>query len=221
MKNLTTKQKRVLDFIISYFKEKQESPIVEEIRSALGFKSVRSVTQYLDALVEKGYISREKTHRSIRLVNYYEGVDNETLLLAVYGMASCGTPEFYADNYIEEHVAVAKTFLKGRTEEFYLIRTSGSSMVGVGIPEEALLLLQKKDSYQEGDIVAVVVDGKATVKRVFSGVGAIILMPESPDDKHAPIIVKDDFYIAGKVVRVLPDPQKTELVRYEKIEDDF
>lgn len=221
MKNLTAKQKRVLDFISSYFRDKDTSPTVEEIRSALGFKSVRSVTQYLDALFEKGYISRDSSHRSIQLVNYYENVENETTLLPVYGMATCGTPELYADNHIEEHIAVAKSFLKGQVEEFYLIRTSGTSMIGAGIPEESLLLLQKKDSYQEGDVVAVVLDGRATVKRVFNGSGAVILMPDSPDDKHAPIIVQDDFYIAGKVVRVLPDPQKAECVRYEKIEESF
>ena len=221
MKSLTVKQKKVLDFIVAYSQKQDKSPIIEEIRAALGFKSVRSVTQYLDALCEKGYISRERAHRSIQLVSYYESVGNETTLLPVYGMATCGTPELYAENHIEEHVAVSKSFLKGQAEEFYLIRTSGTSMMGAGIPEESLLLLQKKEAYQEGDIVAVVIDGKATVKRVFNGSGALILMPDSPDDRHAPIIVQDDFYIAGKMVRILPDPHKTELVRYEKIEEAF
>ena len=58
MKSLTVKQKKVLDFIVAYSQKQDKSPIIEEIRAALGFKSVRSVTQYLDALCEKGYIRR-------------------------------------------------------------------------------------------------------------------------------------------------------------------
>jgi len=129
MKSITKKQKKVLDFISEYISDKEKSPTVEEIRTGLGFKSTRSVSQYLDALVEKGYINKTSEARSIVLVDYqYESLGNETTLVPLYGLASCGSPDFYADDNIQDYIAVDEKLLKQEKKKYYLIRASGSSM---------------------------------------------------------------------------------------------
>ena len=117
MKSLTTKQKKVFDFISKYIADNEQSPTVEEIRTSLGFKSTRSVSQYLEALVEKNYVTKTNDARSIKLAEYEcEETWNETALVPLYGLASCGTPRFYADDNVEDYISVDKKLLKGKKE---------------------------------------------------------------------------------------------------------
>ena len=105
MKSLTIKQKKVLEFISEYISKNKQSPTIEEIRAGLEFKSTRSVSQYLEALVEKRYITKTGDARSINLIDCdYEEIGSATTLLPLYGLASCGTPEFYAEDNVEEYI---------------------------------------------------------------------------------------------------------------------
>lgn len=213
MKSLTKKQKKVLDYISDSLSKQEQSPTVNEIKNALGFKSTRSVSQYLEALVEKGYITKSSDARSIKLVNYYEKVNNETVLLPLYGLASCGTPEFYADENIQDYISVDEKLLKGNKKNYYLVRAKGTSM-NKEIDNDSLVLLEKKDYYDEKENILAVVNGKAIIKKLFKGFSALLLMPSSTEDSHKPLVVRDDFYIAGKVICTIPDPNNTEEIRY-------
>jgi repressor LexA len=216
MRSLTKKQKKVLDFISEFIEKEGQSPTIEEIRSGLGFKSTRSVSQYLDALVEKAYIIKSGDARSIKLADYhYEEIGNETTLLPLYGLASCGTPEFYADDNIQDYVAVDEKMLKREKENYYLVRASGSSM-DKEIEDSSLVLLEKRDGYDRGESILAIVDGKATIKKLFKGESGMLLMPSSTDNKYKPIVVSEDFYIAGRVACIIPDP--TELSELQYIE---
>lgn len=220
MKTLSNKQKKVLDFISDFIKQEDKSPTVEEIRSGLGFSSSRSVSQYLDALVQKGFISKSRSPRSITLVNYYENIENETVMLPLYGLASCGTPEFYADNNIEDYVAVDKQLVRTDKKSHYLVRASGTSMDKAGIPDSSLVLVEKKDGYQEGEKVVVVVDDKAAIKKIYRGDSAMLFAPVSSEEKHKPIIMRDGYHIAGKVICTIPDPALVNEPRYVEIKDE-
>ena len=65
--NLTDKQKRMLDILRSYIEQNGQSPTVTELRDMLEFRSVNSVTQFLEALERKGCIARGRGFRSIRI----------------------------------------------------------------------------------------------------------------------------------------------------------
>jgi len=220
MRSLTAKQKRVFDFISRRISEDNQSPTIEEIRAALDFKSTRSVCQYLDALVEKRYITKTGDARSIKLAEYeYEKVGNETVLVPLYGLASCGTPRFYADDNIEDHVAVDKKLLEGERESYFLVRASGSSM-NKEINDSSLVLLKKKNHYDEKENILAVIDSKATIKKLLKGKSAVLLMPSSTNDKHKPIMAReDDLYIAGSVICEISDPMDTEELQYIKTEE--
>ena len=67
---LTFKQQRVLGLIREQLESTGDSPTLEELRTKLGFSSLRTVTQYLDILERKGYIVRRKNlSRNIELRN--------------------------------------------------------------------------------------------------------------------------------------------------------
>jgi repressor LexA len=223
MKSLTIKQKKVLEFISEYISKNKQSPTIEEIRAGLEFKSTRSVSQYLEALVEKRYITKTGDARSINLIDCdYEEIGSATTLLPLYGLASCGTPEFYAEDNVEEYISVDKKFIKEKEGNYYLVRTSGSSM-NKEIDDSSLVLVEKKDYYSEKENILAVIDQKATIKKIHKGKSAILLMPSSTDKKHRPIVVKEDFFIAGSVVCVIPDPTSFELqyVQNEEVVNNF
>ena len=220
-KSLTGKQKKVLNFIVEYIDKKEESPTIEEIKNELNLKSTRSVSQYLEFLVKKGYIRKSRNPRSIELVNYYENMGNETVLIPMFSLASCGTPEFFADDNIEEHISVDKNLLKRDKNNYYIVKASGKSMTGIGIEDSSFVLVEKKDYYNDGENVVVIVDGMAVIKKVVRGESAISLMPVSLEkEKYKPIIVKDNFNIAGKVVCTIPDQSFSDDIRIIPINDN-
>lgn len=66
MKDLTKKQKKVLDTIKSFISEEGFPPTCQELRTILGFASANSITGYLDAIEKKGFIKRKpRLSRSI------------------------------------------------------------------------------------------------------------------------------------------------------------
>ncbi len=67
-KPLTTRQQEVLDVVGNYLSEKGFPPSIRELRTLLGISSLRGVTIHLDALEKKGWIERESTSRSIRIL---------------------------------------------------------------------------------------------------------------------------------------------------------
>lgn len=218
MKSLTVKQKKVLDFVSAFILKNDQSPTVEEIRSGLDFRSTRSVSQYLEALVEKRYITKSGDARSIKLAEYnYEVVGNETTLLPLYGLASCGTPEFYADDNVEDYISVDKKLLKKEADNFYLVRAAGSSM-NKEIKDNSLVLVEKKEVYNEKENILAIIDGKAAIKKLFKGNSGVLLMPSSTDEKHKPIIASEDLFIAGCVICVIPDPTNLNELQYVKSE---
>jgi len=75
-------------------------------------------------------------------------------------------------------------------------------------------LIEKKDCYEERENILAIVDGKATIKKLFKGKSGMLLMPASTDKKHKPILVRDNFYIAGRVVSMIPDPMDLSELQY-------
>lgn len=217
-KRLTKKQLEVFDFIQKYIEKHNVSPLIEDIKTAFSFKSTRSVAQYLDALTRQGYIERSrKQKRGVQLVSHYQEPDLNVVLVPLRGTASCGQPSFYADDNIEHYYSVDSRLLGNKIGNYFLVRSSGTSMNKVGIRDNDLVLVEKTDYFENGDKVVAVIGGLATIKNFSKGNSSIILYPASNDDRHKPLIVKDDFNLVGKVVDVLPDQESFTDIRYEPI----
>ena len=191
------------------------APLTTEIQNELKFKSTRSVFQYLEALKNKGYIKKDSTPRSIKLVEDFKEIEGQTELIPLLGTVSCGTPAFFADDNIEEYMPVDVNLLDNYNKHsYFLLKTSGTSMDKANINDKSIVLVEKLDTYENGDRVVAVIDGLATIKVLHRGKEALVLNPESKDTKHKPIIVKNELHIAGKVVCEIPDIDNVDSVKY-------
>lgn len=88
--------------------------------------------------------------------------------------------------------------------QFFILRASGDSMIGVGINDGDLVLIRQQDSACEGQIVIALMDDEATLKRYYPEPekNRVRLHPEN--EKLEDIFVKDCI-IQGVAVRVIKD----------------
>lgn len=192
MKPLTEKQQKVLSFV----KERLQDgipPTVREICEATGIKSTSTVHAYLKRLEDEGYIDRRSgLNRAIRLPG--ESVTRVPLL----GKVTAGMP-ILAVEEVEDYVP----FSGGGhypAGELFALRVSGTSMINAGILDRDVVIVQRTNTAQNGDIVVALVGDEATVKRIFVEKGHIRLQPEN--DAFEPIIVKEAV-VLGKVVSLV------------------
>lgn len=226
-KTLTGKQKRVLDNIQLYISAKGEPPTLEELRKNLGFKSLRTVTQYIEALERKGYIVRRKhARRSIEL-RAVDAEGNSATLVSVPVVANVGCDDLsvFAQEQKDEFLQVDKQIADeaGGEGEIVAVRAVGDSMLDAGVHSGDYILVQFTDTVKTGDRVAAIIGDMVTVKRLERRAGVTILYPESKDPKYKPIVLRDNFKIAGKVLCIIPASvaQQDEVVPLSSEEVDW
>ena len=181
----------VLSFIEAYWRKHQNSPTIREIITGTE-RSHGSIQNSLNWLERHQYITRRKrTSRSIKLSNveslafpYAEPSELEGL--PVRGEIAAG--------YCHEPATEAHEYLNieygGRKLNDYVLKISGDSMVGAGIPDGAYVGIRPViDDYQPkpGEIVAVYVEGQgSTLKHFFQKESVVVL--ESANPKYEPMI---------------------------------
>lgn len=205
-KPLTRKQGDVLKIIKDHFVNGR-APTLTEMRSSLGVKSLRTVTQYLESLESKGYILRRKNmQRSIEIVGSDQyGGSTHTVSVPVIASVGCDDLSVFANEVHDEYVEVDKQLVE-RSGDIVAVRAVGDSMNDAGINSGDYILVQFTENVNNGDRVAAIVDGMITVKRLERREGLTVLWPESKDPKYKPIFLRENFSITGKVLCVIPQP---------------
>ena len=205
MSILTGKQKRVLENISLYIQAKGEPPTLEELRKNLGFKSLRTVVQYLDILERKGFVVRRKyARRNIELRPIDAFGRSETLVsVPVVANVGCDDLSTFAAEQYDEFLQVDKKIVE-ENGDIVAVRAVGDSMLDAGINSGDYILVQFTDNVKSGDRVAAIVGDMVTVKRLERRDGVTILYPENKDPKYKPIVLREDFKIAGRVLCVIP-----------------
>lgn len=205
MSTLTSKQKRVLENISLYIHAKGEPPTLEELRRNLGFRSIRTVVQYLDILERKGFVVRRKyARRNIELRPIDASGRIETLVsVPVVANVGCDDLSVFAAEQYDEFLQVDKKIVD-ESGDIVAVRAVGDSMLDAGIQGGDYILVQFTDNVKSGDRVAAIVGDMVTVKRLERRDGVTILYPENKDPKYKPIVLREDFKIAGKVLCVIP-----------------
>ncbi len=205
-KSLTGKQKRVLDNIQLYINAKGEPPTLDELRQNLGFKSLRTVVQYIETLERKGYIARRKYSRrniELRTVDA-EGRTATLVSVPVVANVGCDDLSVFAQEQTDEFLQVDKQIVDEVHGEIVAVRAVGDSMADAGVKRGDYILVQFTDKVKSGDRVAAIIGDMVTVKRLERRNGVTILYPESKDPKYKPIVLRDNFKIAGRVLCIIP-----------------
>jgi repressor LexA len=195
---LSKMERRILDFIVDYLRRNTYQPSIREIGKRFGIKSTKTVSEYLQALADKGHIEREASRsRGVRIVGLELQRPN-TVSVPFYGKIAAGQPALLRDHVAEEFEVDPK--MAGSPDAFFM-QVSGESMEGMGIFDGDLVLVEPtaEGSLHDGEIVAARVGGEGTVKRYFERDGHVVLEPANSD--FAPVLVQEfeDFAILGRV----------------------
>jgi repressor LexA len=182
------------------------APTVEELRRILGVGSSRTVLRYLQWLEKEGDIERWPGARGLKLLRSpRKGL--ETVPVPLVGQVPAG-PLMTAEENIEGWLRLPKENLKPRSAKFFLLRVRGDSMnkavvAGSRIENGDLIVVRQQPTAEPGEIVVVVIDGEATVKRLERGPNYFILRPQSTNPDYQPIVTGRDFTVAGVVCGIL------------------
>lgn len=203
-KILTKRQVEVLDKIKQYQQEHNTYPSLRILGKLLDISSPNGVKRHVDILISKGYCtSQEKKYVladetrafiNIKILGYA----NAGLPLALADQSQMGTIAIKADKYI-------------RPEGLFVVIIEGDSMNlqkinGKLLIDNSYALIQSGQNFVNGDCVLVIVDNSATIKKITTKDGYIVLYPNSNNKKFREIYLDNDsdVYINGKVIDVLP-----------------
>ncbi len=205
---LTEKQQHALDVITDFTSRYGKSPTIEELKNLLHQKSKRWVTQYLEVLEKKWFLSRGEWYRSIRLWNSI-GMQT-TMNIPILGYANAWTPLAVAEANDYGTLPISKSIISWDGKNHFVLRVSGTSMDqqvvnGKTIDNGSYVLIEKSNiSLNESDAFLFEVDGWATLKKYKKNANQVYLIPNSSDEHHTPIILSehDNVRASGKVVDV-------------------
>ena len=187
-KGLTRRQQEILTFVRRYTDAHGYPPSVREIGQALGLTSSSTVHSHLSALEKKGYLRRDPSKpRALEILKDEREVPVKKVVpLPVVGQVTAGLP-ILAQQNIEDYFPLPQEFV--RSEECFILKVRGDSMVDAGIFDGDMLVVRKQQTAKDRDIVVARMEDEATVKRFFREDGRIRLQPENP--RMAPIITRD------------------------------
>ncbi len=171
--NYTPKQLQIMNFIRDYRRENETSPTLEEIGVSLGVHRV-TVHQHVAALVKKGAIRKlPQRSRSIEILDRNYLPDPTVKVL---GRIAAGRPIEAMED--PEPLTLDELLPIEPGRESYLLRVVGQSMIEDHITDGDLVMVDRGRSPRDGDIVVAVVDGEATLKRIYrERDGAVRLQP--------------------------------------------
>lgn len=206
MREITARQRQVLEFMQTFSERHGVPPAVREIAERFGF-TARAAFDHLRALERKGMLERRVTaKRASRTLVLPQRKPLRAIRPAgipVLGRIAAGAP-ILAVEHREDQIPLQPDWLATQGQEVFALRVQGESMIEAHIVDGDFVLVRRQDSAQPNDIVAALIDGEATVKRFAREQGQIVLRPAHPTMK--PIVVgadRDDFRILGKVIGVL------------------
>lgn len=199
VKELTDPQRRVLREIRDFVNRCKYPPTMQELADILEIAPA-SAHEFVSQLVRKGYVQREpRKARSLAVLREPDEDTTELMPIPLLGTVRAGQPVLAEENVIGEVLIESGVARRGRC---FALRVEGDSMKGAGMREGDVVIVRQQPVAQNGEIVVALLDGEATVKRLFIGGDQIELRPENR--KYRPLVVSPDteLQILGKVVAV-------------------
>jgi repressor LexA len=195
---LTTRQRQILTMIREWVDRHGYPPTMREIAAAVGLASPSSVAHQLKVLEEHGHLRRDaRGSRAVALSVAPTRADSGDTRVPLLGTIAAGTP-ILAEEQVEDEFTLPVSLVGHGT--LFALRVQGDSMVDAAICDGDVVVVRQQPTADNGDIVAAMIDGEATVK-VFRRTGQQIDLV--PRNEAYPVIPGNDAVILGKVVSVL------------------
>jgi repressor LexA len=220
---LTWRQRKVLQVIRDSVQKRGYPPSMREIGEAVGLTSTSSVSYQLSTLQKKGYLHRDvgrprtvevrlPGHPAVRPEPSREasrdeeetgeipGIDipsQEAAYVPLVGRIAAGGP-ILAEQAIEDVFPLPRQLVG--EGNLFLLKVAGDSMMNAAITDGDWVVVRQQEDAENGEIVAAMLDGEATVKTFKRSDGHVWLIPHNP--AYTPIL-GDEATILGRVVAVL------------------
>ena len=200
MRQLTPRQKQILEMIQDFIAETGMPPTRAEIARELGFKSANAAEEHLRALQKKGVLELVPgASRGIRLKDSLR----EQMGLPLVGRVAAGSP-ILAEEHIETHYKIDPRLFNPKPH--YLLRVHGMSMKNAGILDGDLVAVHRTPEVRSRQIIVARLDDEVTVKRYRQDGSCVWLLPEN--EEFEPIRVdlsRQAMVIEGIVVGIIRD----------------
>ena len=200
MRELTPRQKQILEMIQEFIAETGMPPTRAEIARQLGFKSANAAEEHLRALQRKGVLELlPGASRGIQLKDSLR----DQMGLPLVGRVAAGSP-ILAQEHIEAHYKIDPQLFNPKPH--YLLRVHGMSMKNAGILDGDLVAVHRTPEVRSRQIIVARLDDEVTVKRYRQNGVLVSLLPEN--DEFEPIEVdlrEQALVIEGVVVGVIRD----------------
>ena len=199
MEKLTKRQEEILTFIKEYIVSNGYPPTVREIGASLGVSSPATIHAHLTNLADKGFIKKEETkNRAIELLveNEFAPKNENVVDVPLLGKITAGSP-IEAIEQPDEYFSLP-TYLLPNNKEVFTLKVSGNSMINVGIFDGDIVIVERKNTARNGEIVfAMTAENEVTLKTFYKEKDYFRLQPEN--DTMDPIIL-DNVSILGKAI---------------------
>jgi repressor LexA len=218
---LTWRQRKVLQVIRDSVQRRGYPPSMREIGEAVGLTSTSSVSYQLSTLQAKGYLHRDAGrprtvevrlpgHPAVRPARGQEEEEDagvppvtsdipsqEAAYVPLVGRIAAGGP-ILAEEAVEDVFPLPRQLVGDGT--LFLLKVAGDSMINAAIADGDWVVVRQQPVAENGDIVAAMIEGEATVKTFKQSDGHVWLIPHNP--AYTPIL-GDEATILGRVVAVL------------------
>lgn len=177
---LTERQKSILEYILDFRRRRGIAPTHREICEQFGFSSYGTAYKHLKLLVEKGYLRRDRHQRRGLEVTATGDVDGAAAgaELPFLGRIAAGRPIEAVPG--GDSLTVPRLLYGDRTQDHYVLRVAGDSMIGEGIHDGDWVVVERRDRAQTGEMVVALVGDEATLKRFYPEGEQIRLQPSNP-----------------------------------------
>ena len=191
------KEEELLNFIRNHQEEFGYPPTVREMCRAIKVSSTSTISYYLNKLENNGLIKKSPNkNRALEIVG--ETINfSDYVKIPMVGKITAGEPILAVEN-TEEYFLASPSLFRG--DGLFILTVSGESMINAGIFDGDKIVIRQQSSAENGEIVAALIDGMATVKRFYKEDGRYRLQPEN--DAMGPIYT-DHVEILGKVVGLI------------------
>ena len=206
MKELSTKQSRILDFLRQFLEDKGYPPSIRDIVKGCKISSTSVVEYNLRILEREGYLRRDReVSRGIELSTRNRAI----VRVPIIGYIAAGEPipvpsaDTWSALGIAESLELTQELTRGK-EGVYALKVKGTSMVDALINDGDLVLMQHVETAENGEMVAVWLkrEKEATLKKFYLEPGRIRLQPANEEMK--PIYADpEDVEIQGKVIGII------------------
>lgn len=199
MTELTKRQDEVLTYIKEYIVSHGYPPTVREIGKDLGVSSPATIHTHLNNLEKKGFIKKDSSkNRALELLvkNEFETQNEEVVEVPLLGKITAGSP-IEAIERPDEYFSLPAYLIPNNKEVFTLL-VSGTSMINAGIFDGDIVIVEKRNTARNGEIIVAMTDeNEVTLKTFYKENGYIRLQPEN--DTMDPIIL-DNVTVLGKAI---------------------